>query len=226
MRSTASSPAPRPIRPAAMPATRPAPSSEARGRGRVPIIVGGTGLYFKALLEGLSPVPPIDPERARALARRRPARGRRRSCTPCWPSGDPDMAARLMPTDPQRIVRALEVLESTGRSLADWQRQPRQAGAGGGARRCGCWCCRTARRSARASTRASTPCWLRAPWTRCAGCLRSDCRRSCRSCGRSGWLPLAAHRRGQGRADEAAAARPRPRRASTPSGSSRGSRAI
>jgi tRNA dimethylallyltransferase len=96
---------------------------DARGLGRVPIIAGGTGLYFKVLLEGLSPIPPVDADvRAhwRAQAATLPApelhailRGR-----------DSEMAARLMPTDPQRIVRALEVLESTGRSLADWQRQP------------------------------------------------------------------------------------------------------
>jgi tRNA dimethylallyltransferase len=87
---------------------------------RRPIIVGGTGLYFRAMLEGLSPVPAIPPEiradwRARAetlgavvlhreLARR-----------------DAVMAARLRPSDTQRVTRALEVLEATGRSLATWQ---------------------------------------------------------------------------------------------------------
>ena len=60
--------------------------AEARAQGRVPIIVGGTGLYFKALLEGLSPVPAADPGGARLLARDRPRRGRRRSCTRCWRS--------------------------------------------------------------------------------------------------------------------------------------------
>jgi tRNA dimethylallyltransferase len=99
--------------------------ADARSAGRVPIVVGGTGLYFKALLEGLSPIPAAEPEvRAfwRAEATRRPAAelhillGQR----------DPEMATRLMPTDTQRIVRALEVLESTGQSLAEWQRQPRR----------------------------------------------------------------------------------------------------
>ena len=97
----------------------------ARAAGRVPIIVGGTGLYFKALLEGLSPVPVPDPEvRAfwRAEAVRRPAT----ELHALLARRDPEMAARLMPTDPQRIVRALEVLESTGRSLAAWQREPGQ----------------------------------------------------------------------------------------------------
>lgn len=88
--------------------------------GRVPIIVGGTGLYFQVLLEGLSPVPPIDPAvraRWRAEAAARPAP----ELHAVLAARDPQMAGRLMPTDPQRIVRALEVLESTGRSLADWQ---------------------------------------------------------------------------------------------------------
>ena len=95
----------------------------AGGSGRVPIVVGGTGLYFKVLLEGLSPVPAADPRCA-------PTGGRRRRQRPAaelhalLAQRDPEMAARLMPTDPQRIVRALEVLESTGRSLADWQREP------------------------------------------------------------------------------------------------------
>jgi tRNA dimethylallyltransferase len=96
---------------------------EARGNSRVPIVVGGTGLYFKVLLEGLSPVPAIDPDvRAywRGQARARPAS----ELHAILSARDAAMAARLMPTDPQRIVRALEVLESTGRSLAEWQREP------------------------------------------------------------------------------------------------------
>ena len=97
--------------------------AEAKAAGRVPIVVGGTGLYFKALLEGLAPVPAADPEvRAfwRAEAARRPAT----ELHALLGARDPEMARRLMPTDKQRIVRALEVLESTGRSLAQWQREP------------------------------------------------------------------------------------------------------
>src|SRR5215813_12703251 len=78
--------------------------AEAREAGRVPIVVGGTGLYFKALLEGLSPVPPIDPAvraRWRAEAAARPAPELHAILT----ARDPEMAARLMTTDPQRIVR-------------------------------------------------------------------------------------------------------------------------
>jgi tRNA dimethylallyltransferase len=97
--------------------------AEARGQNRMPIIVGGTGLYFKALLEGLSPVPAADPE-VRAYWRGQAAIRRAPELHTLLAKRDPEMAARLMPTDPQRIVRALEVLETTGRSLAAWQREP------------------------------------------------------------------------------------------------------
>jgi tRNA dimethylallyltransferase len=88
-------------------------------------VVGGTGLYFKVLLEGLSPVPPADPQVRdfwRGQAKVRPAS----ELHALLAARDPETAAHLMPTDPQRIVRALEVLESTGRSLAEWQRAPGQ----------------------------------------------------------------------------------------------------
>jgi tRNA dimethylallyltransferase len=92
----------------------------ARSEGRRPIIVGGTGLYFKALLEGLSPIPPIDDairEDWRVEAARRGAAALHRELA----QRDATMAARLSPADTQRVVRALEVLEQTGRSLAEWQ---------------------------------------------------------------------------------------------------------
>jgi tRNA dimethylallyltransferase len=95
----------------------------ARTAGRVPIVVGGTGLYIAALLQGLSPIPQVDPDvRAywRAQAAGRPAPELHQLLA----VRDPATAARLMPTDTQRIVRALEVLECTGRPLAYWQRQP------------------------------------------------------------------------------------------------------
>jgi tRNA dimethylallyltransferase len=91
--------------------------------GRVPIIVGGTGLYFKVLLEGLAPVPAADPE-VRTFWREQAARQPAAELHALLGARDPEMAGRLMPTDKQRIVRALEVLESTGRSLAEWQREP------------------------------------------------------------------------------------------------------
>jgi tRNA dimethylallyltransferase len=97
--------------------------AEARAAGRVPIIVGGTGLYFKTLLEGLSPIPAAEPQ-VRAFWRAEAARRHAPDLHALLAKRDPEMAARLMPTDTQRIVRALEVLDSTGRSLADWQREP------------------------------------------------------------------------------------------------------
>jgi tRNA dimethylallyltransferase len=93
---------------------------EARAQGRVPILVGGTGLYFKTLLEGLSPVPDI-PAEARELWRVRSEDLGPQGLYAALQARDPVMAARLRPTDPQRVVRALEVIEATGVSLAEWQ---------------------------------------------------------------------------------------------------------
>lgn len=90
--------------------------------GNVPILVGGTGLYFRTLLSGIAPVPEIDPEiretvRAMPVAEAHAALARL----------DPETAARLNPADTTRVARALEVVRATGRTLADWQ----QARAGG-----------------------------------------------------------------------------------------------
>jgi len=93
---------------------------EARGEGRLPILVGGTGLYFKALTEGLAPVPDI-PENLRAYWRDEAERLGRDALEAVLASRDPTMAARLDRADPQRIVRALEVIDATGVSLAEWQ---------------------------------------------------------------------------------------------------------
>ena len=97
--------------------------AEANAAGRRPIVVGGTGLYFKALLEGLSPIPPI-PDEIRARWRTAAAGQGPAALHAVLAVRDPVMAARLRPTDPQRIVRALEVLEATGVSLARWQELP------------------------------------------------------------------------------------------------------
>lgn len=97
---------------------------EIAASGRVPLLVGGTMLYFKALVEGLAALPPADLALRAAIDAAAAARG--------WPAlhaelarDDPATAARLAPTDAQRIQRALEVLRLTGKPLGDfWQRQP------------------------------------------------------------------------------------------------------
>ncbi|AMN44158.1 tRNA isopentenyltransferase [Rhodoplanes sp. Z2-YC6860] len=89
--------------------------------GRLPILVGGTGLYFKALTQGLSAVPPT-PEETRAAVRARCDAEGAEALHAELARRDPVMAERLKPGDRMRVARALEVLEATGRSLADWQR--------------------------------------------------------------------------------------------------------
>ena len=93
------------------------------GAGYRPIIVGGTGLYFKALLEGLAPIPSVAPE-IRAHWRREAGVRTAPELHKVLAVRDPEMAARLDPGDTQRIVRALEVIDSTSVSLAEWQRRP------------------------------------------------------------------------------------------------------
>ena len=94
--------------------------AEARRLGRVPIFVGGTGLYFKALTAGLAAVPPI-PADIRAGVRDRLARDGAPALHAELQRRDPAEAARLNPNDRSRVARALEVVEATGRSLIDWQ---------------------------------------------------------------------------------------------------------
>jgi len=94
--------------------------AQARDEGRLPILVGGTGLYFKALLEGLSPVPDI-PNETRAHWREQSDRRGPEDLFLALQSRDPVMAARLEPADLQRVVRAIEVIDATGVSLAEWQ---------------------------------------------------------------------------------------------------------
>jgi tRNA dimethylallyltransferase len=84
--------------------------------GAVPILVGGTGLYLKVLLEGIAPIPTIDPE-VRAMVRNLPDD----NAYKLLQIEDPQRAAELDPGDRQRIARALEVKRSTGVALADWQ---------------------------------------------------------------------------------------------------------
>lgn len=97
---------------------------EAREAGRVPIVVGGSGLYIEALLEGIAPVPDI-PDAVRDEVRASFAELGRDLLYERLLALDPGMAARLPARDPQRVMRALEVVLATGRSLADWQAEPR-----------------------------------------------------------------------------------------------------
>lgn len=93
---------------------------EVSADGAVPILVGGTGLYFKALTEGLSRIPDVSGE-LRALWRARAETMPAEALHSELARRDAEMAARLRPSDTQRILRALEVVEGTGRSLAHWQ---------------------------------------------------------------------------------------------------------
>ena len=95
--------------------------SEAGDKNLVPIFVGGTGLYFKALTRGLSAVPPI-PSQVRDGVRARLMRDGVEVLHAELARIDPQAAERLKPRDRTRIARALEVIEATGRPLSDWHR--------------------------------------------------------------------------------------------------------
>ena len=95
-------------------------------RGKLPILAGGTGLYFRALLEGLAPMPEADPDVRAAIAAEAAHKG--------WPAMHAELAgidaaaaAKIKPTDPQRIQRALEVFRLSGRPISEWQRAPARA---------------------------------------------------------------------------------------------------
>ncbi len=92
-------------------------------RGRVPVLVGGSGLYLAAARRGLAQEPPHDPALRAALVAEAAALG-----TPALharlAAADPETAYRLAPADTQRVTRALEVLEASGRPLSWWHRQP------------------------------------------------------------------------------------------------------
>ncbi|MCC3243739.1 tRNA (adenosine(37)-N6)-dimethylallyltransferase MiaA [Methylocystis sp. WRRC1] len=94
-------------------------------RGVTPVIAGGTGMYFKAALYGLSDIPAV-PEEVRARVRAAAAGKTPQELHAELAARDPETAARLRPTDPQRILRALEVLTATGKPLASFQ-GPRSA---------------------------------------------------------------------------------------------------
>jgi len=95
---------------------------EAKAEGRLPIFIGGTGLYFKALTVGLSVVPPI-PAEVREDVRARLERNGVEALHAELAASDPRAAERLNLRDRTRIARALEVVEATGRSLLDWHHE-------------------------------------------------------------------------------------------------------
>ena len=99
--------------------------ADCHAAGQLPILVGGTGLYFRTLLDGIAPVPPIDPH-IRAEVRGACVGENLAALTLL----DPVAAATLNPGDTTRIARALEVVRSSGRSLASWQERS-EGGIGG-----------------------------------------------------------------------------------------------
>lgn len=90
-----------------------------QSQGLLPILVGGTGLYLKSVVDGLAPIPDIDP-----AVRARVVESCRQVGSPALYAKlrgiDPDYAAKIHPNDPQRICRALEVFEATGRTVTSW----------------------------------------------------------------------------------------------------------
>ena len=96
---------------------------ECRARDLVPVIVGGTGLYFAALTEGLAEIPPIPPEVRRRADERR-AEGGAEALATDLAQVDPQTLARLDRANPARLQRAWEVRMATGRGLSEWQADP------------------------------------------------------------------------------------------------------
>ena len=92
--------------------------ADIHGSGQTPILVGGTGLYIRTLLDGIAPVPTIDPE-----VRERVRGASTKESRSKLEILDPEAATRLKPGDTARTNRALEVVLSTGRTLGEWQRQ-------------------------------------------------------------------------------------------------------
>ena len=104
--------------------------AEIRGQRLLPIFVGGTGLYFAALTEGLSPIPAVPQEVRDSVRLRFEEQGRDAFCADLV-QRDPASAAKLRPSDTQRLLRAADVLEATGRSLSAWQELSGKPGLAG-----------------------------------------------------------------------------------------------
>ncbi|HEY3637206.1 MAG TPA: tRNA (adenosine(37)-N6)-dimethylallyltransferase MiaA [Rhizomicrobium sp.] len=96
-------------------------SNTVRAAGQMPLFVGGTGLYFGALTDGLAEIPPV-PETIRAAMKARRMEIGAEAFFLEFGSLDPETAARLRPSDTQRVLRAREVFEATGLPLSTWQR--------------------------------------------------------------------------------------------------------
>lgn len=94
--------------------------------GKTPVVVGGTGLYIKALTEGLSPIPLV-PEHIRIAAIQKQQELGNPAFHAALAERDPAMAARFHPHHTARLVRAWEVLEATGKSLSEWQKEAKDA---------------------------------------------------------------------------------------------------
>ncbi|HEX3664315.1 MAG TPA: tRNA (adenosine(37)-N6)-dimethylallyltransferase MiaA [Rhizomicrobium sp.] len=94
--------------------------NDVQNRGMLPVFVGGTGLYFHALTEGLAAIPPV-PQAIREKTRARRAEIGAEAFFAEFAARDPGTAARLRASDTQRVSRASEVFEATGRPLLDWQ---------------------------------------------------------------------------------------------------------
>lgn len=96
---------------------------KAESENQLPIVVGGTGFYLKALMEGLADIPAV-PDDIRAETQKLLAEIGPQALHLKLAERDPVTAAKLKPADKQRVARAWEVLEATGTSLAEWQAQP------------------------------------------------------------------------------------------------------
>jgi len=101
----------------------------AHAASELPIVIGGTGLYLRSLMEGMSPIPDVTPAQRSAVQELLREIGVT-ALHARLSARDPVMGRKLHPNDSQRVMRAWEVLEATGKSLAEWQQQPSVPPAG------------------------------------------------------------------------------------------------
>ena len=91
--------------------------------GRLPVVVGGTGMYIDALINGITPIPEVEPAVRANLRERLQSEGLIRLYIELKEK-DPEIAAKLSPNDKTRIVRALEIINSTGKKVSEWYQEP------------------------------------------------------------------------------------------------------